>query len=90
MSCTCGRITIGSEVTDLKNLDLDCPEHGVTSPWYNSPEQAEKRAAQDARLRDLQTQAREARMRVAIERAEQSEAEEEERPYVRPPPPNAG
>jgi hypothetical protein len=29
MVCTCGNIRIGLEVTELKSLDPDCPEHGV-------------------------------------------------------------
>ena len=61
--CVCGHIKIGSEVTELRNWNPDCPEHGVSSTWYRSPEQMEKRRAQDERLRDLQRQAREARNR---------------------------
>jgi hypothetical protein len=63
--CRCGRIKIGSEVTEHRNWNPDCTEHGVTSNWYRSPEQVAKRQGQDDRLRDLQRQAREARQRRA-------------------------
>ncbi len=55
--CTCGRMSVG----DSRNWHPDCPEHGLASEWWKSPEQVAKREAQDARLRDLQRQAREAR-----------------------------
>lgn len=59
--CSCARIKLGLEVTEHRNWNPDCSEHGVTSDWYRSSEQVAKREAQNARLRDLQTQAREAR-----------------------------
>jgi hypothetical protein len=62
--CTCGRIKVGSEVTEHRNWNPDCPTHGVQSDWYRSPEQQAKRHAQDTRLRDLQWRAREARERA--------------------------
>lgn len=58
MSCTCGHIHIGHEVTELRNLNPDCQEHGYDSEWYNSPEQVAKRQAQNDRLRSLQAEAR--------------------------------
>lgn len=64
MNCTCGRICIGSEVTENRNLDLDCPMHGTKSTWWNSPEQRDKREADNNRLRDLQGRAAEARRRA--------------------------
>jgi len=60
-ACTCGRIAIGMEVTELRNWNPDCVEHGTTSEWWNSPEQREKRDQQNARLVELQLRAREAR-----------------------------
>ncbi|MDA8314858.1 MAG: hypothetical protein M0010_06735 [Actinomycetota bacterium] len=53
-ACTCARIRIGLEVTKARNWDLDCPEHGMASIWWNSPEQVERRREQNERLRDLQ------------------------------------
>lgn len=62
--CICGHIKIGSEVTEHRNLDLNCPEHGTESAWWKSPEQKAKRKADNARLRDLQRQATEAKRRA--------------------------
>ncbi len=62
--CLCGRIKIGSTVTENRNWNPDCPEHGTESEWWRSPEQVEKRRQQNERLRDLQRQAREARERA--------------------------
>jgi len=62
--CTCGRLKVGMTVTEHRNWNPDCPEHGVKSQWYRSPEQKAKRDAQDERLRDLQRQANEARRRA--------------------------
>jgi hypothetical protein len=59
--CVCGRIKVGNEVTESRNWNPDCPEHGLDSEWWSSPEQVAKREAQGGRLRDLQRQAREAR-----------------------------
>lgn len=39
----------------------DCPQHGINSEWWQSPEQVAKRAEAGRRLRELQMQAREAR-----------------------------
>jgi hypothetical protein len=52
--CRCGRIKIGFEVTEHRNWNPDCPEHGATSDWYRSPEQTAKRDAQRERLTELQ------------------------------------
>ena len=60
-ACTCGRICVGNEVTEARNLNLDCPDHGTASEWYNSPEQKTSRAAFDDQLRRLQAKARAAR-----------------------------
>lgn len=61
MPCRCGRIKIGNEVTDHRNWNPECPEHGVSSDWYRSDEQVAKRAAQRERAIELQRLAREAR-----------------------------
>ncbi|MDA8358285.1 MAG: hypothetical protein M0Z95_18800 [Actinomycetota bacterium] len=61
MACSCARIRVGPEVTEARNWDPGCPEHGMASAWWNSPEQVERRREQNERLRDLQRQAREAR-----------------------------
>ncbi len=55
--CRCGRMSIG----ESRNWNPDCPEHGTTSAWWNSPEQKVKRQDQSDRLRDLQRRAAEAR-----------------------------
>jgi hypothetical protein len=62
--CGCGRICIGREVTEARNWNPDCPEHGVATAWYQSPEEVAYRAEQNASLRKLQLQAREARKAV--------------------------
>ena len=59
--CSCGRIRVGRTVTEHRNWNPDCTEHGTASAWWKSPEQVEKREAQSQRLRDLQARAREAR-----------------------------
>jgi hypothetical protein len=64
MNCTCGRIKIGSEVTENRNWNPDCPDHGTSSAWWNSNEQTEKRNQANERLRSLQKQAREAKERM--------------------------
>lgn len=61
MTCKCARIKIGFEVTENRNWNPDCEEHGVSSDWYNSDEQRAKRDKQNAELRDLQARARNAR-----------------------------
>jgi len=61
MSCTCGRLKIGSKVTESRNWNPDCDEHGTTTEWYKSPEQRTKREQMRSRTIDLQRRAREAR-----------------------------
>jgi hypothetical protein len=60
-ACTCGLIAIGMEVTDQREWRRDCPEHGVYSTWWNSPEQVEARAVRRQESIELQAQARTAR-----------------------------
>ena len=59
--CSCGRITIGMTVTESRNWNPDCVEHGTDSAWYNSDTQRAARDAQNTRVIELQRQAREAR-----------------------------
>lgn len=61
VNCTCARVKIGTVVTESRNWNPDCLEHGTRSGWYLSPEQAAKRQEQDERLADLQRRARDAR-----------------------------
>jgi len=51
--CTCKPIMLGTRPSGNLNLDPDCPVHGTESPWYNSPEQVQKRTDRSQRLRDL-------------------------------------
>jgi len=64
-ACTCGRIRIGTKVSDHLSWRPDCPVHGAASDWYNSPEQADRREQQRIRLRALQMEA--AAARAALE-----------------------
>ena len=60
-TCTCGRIKIGLEVTDARNWNPDCTEHGANSEWWNSPEQVAKRDEQRMTLLVLYAKGRAAR-----------------------------
>lgn len=64
MSCECGRIAIGLEVTEIRNWHPECPAHGVESEWWNSDEQRQDRARRRAELVELYARAREARRRA--------------------------
>lgn len=86
-SCTCGRLCVGSTVTEHRNWNPDCDEHGTASAWWKSPEQVAKREAQNARSRDLQRQAREAR--AAARTAASHEAARLRRWAVLPPGPGS-
>jgi hypothetical protein len=52
-TCTCSRLRVGTQLSDARNLNPDCPEHGFNSVWYNSAEQVEKREERSQRLRKL-------------------------------------
>jgi hypothetical protein len=52
--CTCGRISVGLEVTEHRNWNPDCIVHGINSEWYNTDEQIQRRDEQNRRLRELQ------------------------------------
>lgn len=62
--CRCSRLKVGSTLTDARNWNADCPEHGIWSNWYHSPEQVARRDAENKRLRDLRAQAALARQRA--------------------------
>lgn len=62
--CTCRPLLLKGEDTGSRTLDPDCPEHGESSPWYNSPEQVAHRSQRSQRLRDLYEQAKLARYRL--------------------------
>jgi hypothetical protein len=53
---------VGTTVTESRNWNPDCPDHGVESEWYQSDEQSLRRAEQNRNLRALQIQARAARL----------------------------
>ena len=61
MRCSCSRIRIGRQLTEHRDWNPDCPEHGLGSDWYQSDEQIAKRRVRSERLRSLQAQARKAR-----------------------------
>lgn len=63
MSCTCRELMLnsGKGATGVHNWSDTCPEHGVDSDWYRSPEQVARRAAERERSIGLQEQARLAR-----------------------------
>ncbi|MGW6913738.1 hypothetical protein ACWGB8_07950 [Kitasatospora sp. NPDC054939] len=60
--CTCGRLAVGMEVTEHREWHRDCPQHGVYSTWWNSPEQVEARAVRRRESIDLQARARAIRL----------------------------
>lgn len=62
-TCTCRELMLngGKGASGVRNWCEACPEHGVDSDWYRSPEQVAKRAADRERLIGLQEQARQAR-----------------------------
>lgn len=53
-TCTCGRIKLGSEVTEARNWNPDCPEHGTESAWWHSDVQVVGLRYDSARLRVVQ------------------------------------
>jgi len=62
MTCTCPHIKVGSEITENRNLDPDCPLHGVGTDYWSSP----ALAAQVARSVEMQRRAARAR-RIAAD-----------------------
>lgn len=63
--CVCGRIAVGMTVTEARNWNPACPEHGTESEWWNSGEQKARRERRRAEVADLQRRAREARRAAA-------------------------
>jgi hypothetical protein len=37
-NCSCGRLHIGMQATELHNWSPDCPAHGTKSNWYQTEE----------------------------------------------------
>lgn len=33
--CTCSEVWVGTKRANVKNIDEDCPEHGVGTAYYN-------------------------------------------------------
>lgn len=52
--CTCGRIAVGMWVTNSRNWNPKCPDHGLESFWYNSDEQMYIRALRFDHQKTLQ------------------------------------
>ena len=63
-TCTCSYIKIGTTLSDSKNLNPECPEHGYDSLWFNSTEQVKKREERSQRLRELYDARRKAREKL--------------------------
>ena len=59
--CTCSPVKVGGQVTGAINWQPDCPEHGTSSTWYNSPAQSDIRAIENIKTRELQVEARRVR-----------------------------
>ena len=62
--CRCSRLSVGMTVTESRNWNPDCAEHGTTSVWWNTPEQKQKRETDRLRLEDLWAQVRAARKKA--------------------------
>lgn len=62
MTCTCPRIKIGAETTSARNLDPDCPLHGVGTDYWSDP----RLVAQVERSVEMQRRAARAR-RIAAD-----------------------
>lgn len=60
-NCQCGELKLDGRGTGSFNWNPDCNDHGTSSEWYTSDEQVTKRAADRARLRELQLKAAELR-----------------------------
>ena len=58
MTCVCGELKIGSELTGAKNWDPECEQHGLVSEWWNSDAVRAKREIDSDRLSRLQELAR--------------------------------
>ena len=70
MTCSCARLRVGFELTDQREWNPTCREHGVGSAWYLSPEQTAKRAQQNERTAALAALARRARAGETVTREE--------------------
>lgn len=71
-TCTCSQIKLGSEQTEERNWNPDCPAHGTASEWWRSDVQVAQRQITGTRLRVVQTIARLRRQdRIDLEAASQ-------------------
>ncbi len=57
MTCRCARLKVGGTLTNNREWNPDCVEHGVMSAWWNDPDRVARREAESIRLRDLQLEA---------------------------------
>ena len=60
-TCTCGRIAVGMTITETRNWNPDCPDHGKASTWWNSEEQVRLREQRRQNLIALWSKVKEAR-----------------------------
>lgn len=63
--CECRWVRAGSSEATARNWSRDCPEHGMDSEWWNSPEQIAERQRCRAESVALQAKARLARHAAA-------------------------
>lgn len=59
--CECARVYVGTQLSDNRNWNPDCPQHGIQSAWWKSPEQVMLRRQKADQLADLQAKARAAK-----------------------------
>lgn len=59
--CGCPNIVLGTKITEQRNWNPDCEEHGWESEWYKSDMQQQKLKQQRIRTTALQRIARERR-----------------------------
>lgn len=60
-NCFCGSIAVGLQITESRNWNPACPEHGIYSEWWNSDEQVHQRFVRRQESLELQRRARIAR-----------------------------
>lgn len=73
-TCTCARLKVGHTLTESRNWNPDCIEHGEDSAWWHSPEQVAQREADNDSLRKLYALARRRRNGEDIDPQELKEA----------------
>lgn len=78
--CGCPNIVLGTEITEQRNWNPECEEHGTDSTWYNSEAETRKRLLQNERLRGMyDIRRRRASGEINIEQARIEVAELEQR-----------